>query len=267
MKKIVSLVLAFLSSSVVADDIEATWNQGAFLLPKTLAAQVGSPRAALMRIDRFSEKLNDIEKGERRPVAILMHGCSGITAENAAAARLLAEIGFAVFLPNYYARANVAPICAGSAEGVPFFTSVTPQLVKLRVEEFNYALSKARSLPFVDADKVLAYGHSMGGGVVAALGRSDLRAAVITGWPCSSPGFHQQSHQAVPQLAIRFKDDPWLPSGWECDARPFSGRDANNTISLVLDGQRTHEVLHDARAQEAIRKFVDIHFFERKLNP
>jgi len=256
MKKLISLSLALLCLSVRAGDIEATWSQGAFLLPKTVAAQIGSPQGSLVRVDRFATKLNAYESVERVPVAIVMHGCSGITAENAAAAKLLAGVGFAVFLPNYYARSNVSPICAGSAEGVPYFAAVTPQLVKLRTEEFHYALSKAQTLPFVDPKKVLAYGHSMGGGVVAALGRSDLKAAIITGWPCSSPSFHQQSHPAVPQLAIRFKDDPWLPAGWECDAKPFSGRDGTNTVSLVLDGQRTHEVLHDIRAQEAIRQFV-----------
>lgn len=259
MKKLISLSLVFFSLSVDASDIEATWNQGAFLLPKAVAAQMGSPQGNLVRVDRFSSKLIAHESIERVPVAIVMHGCSGITAENAAAAKMLAGLGFAVFLPNYYARSNVSPMCAGSAEGVPYFTAVTPQLVKLRTEEFDYALSKAQSLPFIDPKRAVAYGHSMGGGVVAALGRSDLKAAIITGWPCSSPHFHQQSHPAVPQLAIRFKDDPWLPSGWACDAKPFSGRDATNTVSLVLDGQRTHEVLHDARAQEAIRQFVEKH--------
>jgi hypothetical protein len=57
-------------------------------------------------------------------------------------------------------------------------------------------------------------------------------------------------------LAIRFKDDPWLNDSYQCDAGLFSGRDKSNTTSLVLDGQRTHEVIHDPRAVSAFLEFV-----------
>ena len=85
--------------------------------------------------------------------------------------------------------------------------------------------------------------------------RTDVTAYVITGWGCN-PRLSGRPPKQVPVLAIRFKDDPWLNDGFQCDGGFLTGRDKENTTSLVLDGQRTHEVIHDPRAVKAFLDFV-----------
>jgi dienelactone hydrolase len=247
-----------------AADLEQTWMKGAFVLPAELAAQIGSPTEGVARVDKFARPLAELSAARKSPIAVLLHGCAGISTENVTAAVYLARKGFSVFLPSYYARSNAIPICAGSAAGVPFFSRVDRELVKLRVEEFDHALGRARALGFTDRDTVLAYGHSMGGIAVAALERDDINAVVITGWGCAAP-FASQAPKNIPQLSIRFNDDPWVPAG-TCGVRLFGGRDEENTSSVVLDGQRTHEVMHDPRSRAAIDAFLKKHMHAATLN-
>ncbi len=245
-----------------AADVDDTWLKGAFLLPERLATQIGSPRTRIARIDLFKDGLATLKTEEKTPIAIVLHGCSGIIPEQAAMARQLADLGFSVFIPSHQARSNGRTLCAAGSDGSPFFASFDSTMLRHRREEFANALSEARKLGFTDPSKVLAAGHSQGALAVGHLDRTDVTAAIITGWGCESPWW-SQSPRSVPQLAIRFRDDPWLRPGTACEAGLSSGRDASNTFSLVLDGERSHSVMHNENAVAAIQAFAKQYFFQR----
>lgn len=189
-----------------------------------------------------------------------MHGCSGITTEQLKASQLLIDLGFVVVLPSHYGRPDATPICGGTAAGDPAFVRITPELVSLRIEEFHHAIKMAvETLPFVDSSRVLAMGHSMGGITIANQNRTDLIGVIITGWGCSPP-YVGRAHRDVPQLSVRFKNDPWLNTGggfgYSCGTRIGVDRDKSNTVNLIITHGREHQVMHEPEAIHAIQKFV-----------
>ena len=256
--------IAFLLSLYVAvaswaADASAAWDKGAFMLPAALAKQIGAPQDSISRIDRFAARLAAVQSRQPHPLAILLHGCFGLGGEQIEQARLLAAKGFAVFMPSHFGRPDSVPRCGGNAAGEPYFAHWDSAYLAQRLDELDLALQNARRLPFVDPNQTLVIGHSMGGGTVANMKRTDVTAVVITGWACP-PGASSRAPAPLPQLSIRFRDDPWIAPGYDCGAGLFSGRKQHNTKSLVLEGQRSHEVMHDPRAREAIGAFVNEHF-------
>jgi dienelactone hydrolase len=249
------LATVFTYSSAGASDVDGTWTTGAFVLPRELANELHTPTRRSARIDKFWPELSGARPGKKYPLAIVMHGCMGLTTENAAAGRLLADNGFVVFMPNYYARGTATPRCGGSAAGVPYFAALDRPYLKERSEEFANAVDQARKLAFVDDTVLVALGHSMGGATVAQLNRTDITAAIITGWGCPN-GYSDQLPPSVPQLSMRFEDDPWLSPGY-CGTRLFGARQAENTVNIVLTGQRTHEVMQSDLARQKIVEFLD----------
>jgi dienelactone hydrolase len=256
---VAAAIAAAQGGAVQAADVDASWLKGAFILPESLAARVGSPKTRIARIDLFKKELAAVTTEEKTPIAIVLHGCGGIITEQAVMAKHLADIGFSVFLPSHEARSDARVLCAAAADGTPFFASFDAATLQQRLDEFAHALVEAGKLGFTDPSRVLAAGHSQGGLTVGHLGRDDITAAIITGWGCEPP-WASQSPRAVPQLAVRHKDDPWLKPGWYCEVRLFGGRDGSNTVSVVLDGERAHSVMHNERAVSAITGFARRHF-------
>lgn len=259
--KICITTFLFFSSSAFAQ-IELTWNKGVFLLPENLARQADTPVDKVALIEKHLSKLKTLSSTTKLKPAVLMHGCGGISGENIEQAKLLAKMNIPVFLPSFYARPNAPTLCAGRSDGMPFFTSnVTPTTIAQRVEEFEFAVTQLRELAFLDSTQILATGHSMGGMTVARLRNPAISAAIITGWGCFPP-YTEQTSKNVPQLAVRFRVDPFLNNSGACEVKLFSGRDHPNTFSVILDGQETHEVMHSEIAKEEIRTFVNNQFLK-----
>lgn len=251
----------FLSTSAFAQ-IELTWNKGVFILPENLARQADTPVDKVALIEKHIAKLKSLSSTTKLKPALLMHGCGGISAENIEQAKLLVKMNIPVFLPSFYARPYAPTLCAGRSDGMPFFTSnVTPTTIAQRVEEFEFAVTQLQELAFVDSTQILATGHSMGGMTVARLRNPSISAVVITGWGCFPP-YSEQSSQKIPQLAIRFRVDPFLNNSGACEVKFFSEREPQNTFSVVLDGQETHEVMHNEKAREEIKGFVAKYFLK-----
>lgn len=238
-----------------AQELERTWLKGALMLPKDLSNQLGIPAGEITRIDKVVERLSTLKFSEPMPLALMVHGCFGIGQEQIEQAKMLTARGYVAFMPSYYGRLKAIQLCGGNAAGEIQFHRITTERVQLRLEEVDYALGKARAMPFVRADRTLVSGHSMGGITVGRMKRTDVTGYVISGWGCNPQG-PSRPPKEVPLLAMRFRDDPWLNDNFQCDAGLFTGRDKSNTTSLVFDGQRTHEVIHDPRAVSAFLDFV-----------
>lgn len=256
------IVTFLLCSSNAFAQVEFTWSKGVFILPEELARQADTPVDKVDLIEKHLSKLKTLSSTTKLKPALLMHGCGGISGENIEQAKLLAKMNIPVFLPSFYARPNAPTLCAGRSDGMPFFTTnVTPTTIAQRVEEFEFAVIQLRELAFVDSTQILATGHSMGGMAVARLRNPAISAAIITGWGCFSP-YTEQTSKNVPQLAVRFRVDPFLNNSGACEVKLFSGRESQNTFSIILDGQETHEVMHNEITKQEIRTFVNNHFLK-----
>lgn len=250
---------AVASSTIsVSDDtqeLERTWLKGALMLPKDLSDQLGIPAGEITRIDKVVDRLPMLKFDAPMPLALLVHGCFGIGQEQIEQAKMLTARGYVAFMPSHYGRVKAIQLCGGNAAGEIQFQKINEFNKKQRLEEVDYALAKARALPFVRSSLTLVSGHSMGGITIGNITRTDVTAYVITGWGCN-PQTSGRPPKEVPLLAMRFREDPWLNDNYQCDGGMFTGRDKSNTISLVFGGQRTHEVIHDPRAVSAFLDFV-----------
>lgn len=245
------------TSSVFEDaqELERTWLKGALMLPKDLSDQLGIPAGEITRIDKVVDRLPRLKFDAPMPLALLVHGCFGIGQEQIEQAKMLTARGYVAFMPSHYGRAKAIQLCGGNAAGEIQFQKLNEFNKKQRLDEVDYALAKARALPFVRSSLTLVSGHSMGGITIGNIKRTDVTAYVITGWGCN-PQTSGRPPKEVPLLAMRFREDPWLNDNYQCDGGMFTGRDKSNTISLVFGGQRTHEVIHDPRAVSAFLDFV-----------
>jgi dienelactone hydrolase len=243
------------SVSGEAQELERTWLKGALMLPKDLSEQLGIPAGEITRIDKVVDRLSTLKFREPMPLALMVHGCFGIGQEQIEQAKLLTARGYVAFMPSHYGRLKAIQLCGGNAAGEIQFERLNRTNINQRLEEVDYALAKARALAFVSKDRTLISGHSMGGVTIGNMKRADVTAYVISGWGCN-PGLSGRPPKEVPLLAMRFRDDPWLNDSFQCDGGLFTGRDKSNTISLVFDGQRTHEVIHYSRAVSAFLDYV-----------
>jgi dienelactone hydrolase len=243
------------SVSDEAQELERTWLKGALMLPKDLSEQLGIPASEITRIDKVVDRLPALKFSEPMTLALMLHGCFGIGQEQIEQAKLLTARGYVAFMPSHYGRLKAIQLCGGNAAGEIQFHRLNRNNINQRLEEVDYALAKARELAFVSKDRTLISGHSMGGITIGNMKRADVTAYVISGWGCN-PSLSGRPPKEVPLLAMRFRADPWLNDSFQCDGGLFTGRDKENTTSLVFDGQRTHEVIHDSRAASAFLDFV-----------
>ena len=247
--------ISTIGDSEEAQELERTWLKGALMLPKDLSVQLGIPAGEITRIDKVVDRLPTLKFSQQMPLALMIHGCGGISQEQIQQAKMLTTRGYVAFIPSYYGRTKAIQLCGGNAAGEIQFHRINDFNIKQRLAETDHALLKARALPFVQPDRTLVSGHSMGGVTIGNMKRTDVTGYVITGWGCN-PALSRRPPREVPLLAMRFRDDPWLNDNFQCYAGLFTGRDKENTTSLVFDGQRTHEVIHDPRAVSAFLEFV-----------
>lgn len=238
-----------------AKELERTWLKGALMLPKDLSEHLGIPTGEITRIDKVVDRLPTLKFSEQMPLVLMLHGCGGISQEQIRQAQMLTARGYVAFMPSYYGRQKAIQLCGGNAAGEIQFHRINDSNIRQRLAEADHALLKARALPFVRGDRTLVSGHSMGGLTIGNMKRTDVTGYVITGWGCNPKGSGRPPKE-VPLLAMRFKDDPWLNDNFQCDAGLFTGRDKENTISLVFDEQRNHEVIHYPKAISAFLEFV-----------
>ncbi len=80
-------------------DIERTWEYAVVALPP-FSAEV--PLVSRMNNPDVADRLSLLAEGERLPVAVYMHGCTGVV--NVEFLESLAQAGFAVIAPDSFAR-------------------------------------------------------------------------------------------------------------------------------------------------------------------
>ena len=186
---------------------------------------------------------------------LYLHGCTGIERNERADAYHLTRAGYAVIMPDSYARRERPSNCKPTTKAAGFFRGV----YRFRFEEVDYALEQIKQLPWVDQDNVFLMGFSEGGVTTAAYPRGDFTARVILGWTCHAGDWYEingvRAPEDEPVLAIVSRRDLWFQNPWNrghCGEYLHGRKDSK---SIVLDGS-FHHVTADAEVREAVFQFL-----------
>ena len=183
-------------------DLQRTWLRAFVIVPGESGLVRGWIEDVHSRLERVPLPL---------PTVIYLHGCDGLGRIGHDAARLLAEAGYAVIMPDSFARENKPRSCDAARQVGGFHRAV----LGWRQAEANLAIRQARRLVWVDPDNVFLWGFSEGGITTATVTGEPVNARVIEGWTCHA-GWEEyrglDAPSSEPVLALLGAEDPWFQS-------------------------------------------------------
>jgi dienelactone hydrolase len=244
---LVALVTGCTSQSETAGDVVMTW-QRAFL------AYPGGDRARRLTDDVMSRLRGD---GRKYPVALYLHGCTGIGDRELKFGQQLADAGFVFVAPDSMARSFRPLQCDPKQQtgGQNLF------VFDFRMAELSYALGQLLELTWADPENLFLLGGSEGA-VAAALYRGgEFRARVLFQWTCHGGPLVRgiAAPPNEPILAIVNQGDPWydknhtIGQSGHCGAF-FGNREKSESVVLKRPG--THEVLARVDIRNKIQRFM-----------
>lgn len=233
-------------------------------------------QAALVRIPKQDGKFiattvkelhtHKLEGSEKFPTVIYLHGCYGHWSGTIMRIDFLASSGYAVIAPPSMARKKYARSCDVVLLRGGFYRGV----LKIRHADAGYAIEKAKTLPWVDANHVFLMGLSEGG-ITTATFRSDskgasVRARVVEGWSCQAGWDEYRGVNAPagePVLALLGEKDPWFQNPWNRgDCGTFIDQRGDGSKSVVYtegDLSHRHMLFEDERVQAEVLEFLRAH--------
>lgn len=225
-------------------DVKRSWDEARIYLPE-IAERT---------------EITKIKLDKPFPVAIYMHGCGGIesSSDNHNWAKLLAEQGLLVIVPDSLARKDRKPSCDPKTKKGGLF----PPVHDMRLEEIKFASDEVRKQPWFDGKNLFLMGFSEGA-IAAVRTRLDgFRGVVATGWTCTntrSPDFDGIFlPKETPLLTINYNDDEWMKAGHlrgNCESK-FTGR--LNAQNLNIPGWQ-HGTYDNKKARQAVVDFIKQH--------
>lgn len=218
-------------SAMEESDVARTWDHGRVYLPGTWSYLTPA----------------EVPARDPLPTVLFLHGCTGIIAGAERWGRTLTAAGYAVAMPDSFARQSRPRNCDPKAYRTGFF----PEARRMRQEEIGHALRVLRASPWTDSRNLFLMGHSEGGAAVVQWRGNGFRALIISGNRCRG-GI--QASLRTPVLAINFEADPWARGrdSVTC-ANRFGGRESAS--ELLLPG-RGHDTSRSAEAQRAVLDFL-----------
>lgn len=221
--------------------------------------KMGKPSTAIQAIDkaqRFEPK--DFQNNSKEfPAVIFLHGCSGITKEEIAWARLISDAGYFVILPDSYARygrkMNCKPTDPKWKDG-GFLNAFA-----YRQEEIAAAFSNLENDKKINNKNIFLIGFSEGGVATAQTIQKGLKGQIILGWTCSLKG---QSNfeginqlEEIPVLAIAAISDPWRLGTTNSGRCVDSLHSIKKMKQVDLDGAY-HDLFHSEKARNEVLQFL-----------
>lgn len=236
-------MLAALPAWTVNADVTNTWER-AEIWVKTdqgfFASHMDDP---ILR-----QRLNSA--GTKYPTVLFFHDC-GKHRKQAGwhYARFMARAGFAVILPDSFARPGRPETCE-YWQFKPLANAPTSQVHTLRQEEISHALKQASTLSWVDTNNLFAMGHGEGGDALAAYTEGGYRVRVISGALCPQG---VEGPVDIPTLTVASRDDR-LFRGERADScmRKGEGRSFRN---VLFDGAQ-HDTSSLPEAREVVIQFL-----------
>ena len=221
-------------------DIASTWTQARVYLP------------------RMPSYVNpaDVSLARKIPTVVYLHGCTGLTLSDARWARTLTSAGYAVVLPDSFARSYRLSNCDPKTHLAGAFLAAGG----MRQEEIEHALKMLNASPWADEGNLFLMGHSEGGGAVARWPEGGFRAQIISGNRCQGG---LSAPPKIPVLVIAFVHDPWDGNYHRTCAHRFGGRE--NASELLLPGAG-HDTSQSPEAQHTVLDFLQAHTSPHERN-
>ena len=237
---IATLAVGLTCSTALAQDIELSWDKGLAYLPGAFLSK--SPKSLI------------IEK--KLPVLIYLHGCSGIYhPHDVAWAKMIAEQGFLVILPDSMARPNRRSNCDPRLKGG---NNQFPQAHAYRLEEISYALMQVQKNNWAENNNIFLMGHSEGGIATARSDHDGISGRIISGWTCTWKNNPRltgiYSPKNIPVLAVASIDDDWR-KGKPNEGRCIDSAPDHKITQVDLSGSE-HGTYGSSVARDAVIKFL-----------
>jgi dienelactone hydrolase len=226
-------------------DVKSSWDKAVIYFPNT-----SKPT-----------ELNKVKLDKAYPVAIYMHGCAGIgdlSTDNHGWAKLIAQQGLLVIMPDSLARNDRKPSCDPKTRNAGLF----PLVHRMRLEEINYATDEVKKQPWFDGKNLFLMGFSEGAIAAVRTKLDGFRGVIATAWTCTNTKFPVFDGiflpKETPLLTINYSDDPWYTTEnvrGSCESK-FTGR--LNAQNLTIRGSG-HGTYPDEKARQAVVNFIKQH--------
>ncbi len=154
-------------------------------------------------------KVTDTARPGKQPAVLIVHQWTGLTDYEKMRARMLAELGYAVFAADIYGK-GIRPVPPAAAQEAGKYKS-DRALYRARL---NAALDVMRKDPQTDPSRMAAIGYCFGGTGVVELARSgaDAKAVVSFHGGLDSPTPADGKRIKCRVLALHGADDPFVPA-------------------------------------------------------
>ncbi|TXL71766.1 hypothetical protein FHP25_28255 [Vineibacter terrae] len=199
-------------------DVERSWS-GALVVMPTLPGV--DPVIARMTDAINYNYFAAVKRGT--PVAIYLHGSTGIEKGHIHDMKVLAQGGFISIAPDSFKRKGRKMQCDLNMNCGGF-----PDAHKWRIEEIRYSLVMLRTQPWVDTNRLILMGHSEGAIAAGNWRGTEFRAVILHGWMCRN--YDEQTSglktpSTVPVLNITSsKDEKWPSRYWGTCERDLKGK-------------------------------------------
>lgn len=217
-------------------DVQHTWDHARVYLPGRLFAV--APVA--------------VQVGQRMPIVVYLHGCTGLANHDWQWARTLTAQGLIVVQPDSFARPHRRANCDPLTHRVGLF----PAAAAMRDEELRFALERLAHTDWADPARIFVMGHSEGGRAAMTNVLPGVRGTIVSGWGCTSSnrrwvGIPQPSDH--PLLILEHDNDPWyVARGGRCKDH-LAGRTATRHVTLGSGG---HGSAQNESARRAALEFL-----------
>ena len=219
---------------------EATWLHGFHTIPAHYTKS-NSEKYWRFESNWMVQAGKEVKPGSKIPVVLYLHGCAGIKNEDLTYRNFMLEQGYAVFMPDSFARNRFE--C--SQQGKLW------ERIDMRTVEVINALKQLKKLSWVDQDRIILMGFSEGGNTTDNWSRKVFRAHIVLGSACTQVVTGMPAaHDDVPVLAIVGEHDNYRP-GLSCKIT----RTVGGSRSIVILGA-DHWVAHYSETQDAIKSFL-----------
>lgn len=236
------IVYSFAFAQGAETDVKSSWDNAVIYLPNT-----SKPT-----------DLSKVKLDRAYPVAIYMHGCAGIEGisdDNHSWAKLIAQQGLLVVMPDSFARNDRKPSCDPKTRRAGLF----PPVYGMRLEEIKFAFEEVRKQSWFDGKNLFLMGFSEGATAAVRTKLTGFRGVIATAWTCTNtkaPAFDGIFlPQETPLLTINHSDDPWYTTDnvrGSCESK-FAGR--LNARNLTVPGSG-HGTYHSQKARQAVIDFI-----------
>lgn len=192
--------------------------------------------------------------GRKLPTVLYLHGCGFTKPAGWTFARWMAKAGYAVVMPDSFARAGRPETCDNWTRQRLAGAQIEA-VRRMRAEELAYAVERLGEAGWVDRGNLFLMGHDEGAEAVAAYAGSGFKGYILSAALCAH-GLALPPEK--PLLTLASADDP-VHRGVDVGAcARLAGERAGPTAALVLPGA-LHDLSGDPRARAAVLDFLARH--------